>query len=459
MRRVALLDPVGDAGIGGYTHELAQAITAAGVHVDVYTTADAFAARLPHRYAIVPAFGAIPLEAPALAELLRAAAAPRAAAAAAGTADPASPQVLDAYLDVLHRREAARVAAREAAREGATLVASPLPCPPTAGTGPASRLRASVASPHTDALAEHLCAAGYDTVWTQWPDLQPYGDNLRRHCADAGMRVVHTVHNVLPHERTASDTVAHAQVYDSCDALIVHSRQAATSLASHFPATADRVIESRHGTYTLYPRIDGARARVRERLGIARDGTVVLLFGGVRPYKNVEAVLGTLADDGGSNVTVVVAGWEWGYDEVVSGDRLGRTRRLVQHLGVRDRVRLLPGPFGIAQTSALFEASDIVALPYLESFGSGVLCLGMTFQRHLLCTRTGGMAEYLDDYPAHTLLDGADGNAVRRGLRRAAAALSTPGADPTIPESLSWRAIVATLMPRLAAVRTATVSG
>ncbi len=431
MTRVALLDPVGDAGIGGYTHELAQALGRAGVDVDVYTSGRPFAQRLERSYALIPVFGGEALDRGMIASGREAA---RATRATAPPAAPADAHTLDAYFALLAQRTFPRRAARATRSVGTgPAVGTSDPADPPAGR---------------NALAAHLRDTAYDVVWTQWPDLRPYADDLRESCAVAGIQVVHTVHNVLPHEPAAEDEQRHAAVYGASDALIVHSRQAAAALASAFPQTAARIVESKHGTYTLYPRIAGARERVRALLHVPPDTILALVFGGVRPYKNIEAVMGALRDPSCGRVILVIAGWEWGYPDAVAGDRLSHMRQLAHRLGVAERVRLLPGPFGIAQTAALFEASDVVAAAYRESSGSGVLCLGMTFQRHILCTRTGGMDEYFDDYAARTIIESADETAVAHGLAAAADAIRA-GPCPPVPPALHWDSIVAALLQRV----------
>jgi len=440
VRRLALLDPIGDAGIGGYSHELAEALCRAGLDVDVYSTTRAFALRLPRRYALVPLFGAQPPDRQTLARLLHDA---RAHDAAPTVPPEPTATALDDYLDLLEQRQR---------RVSVVQSAPPMPSTRTARTrtpnafGAADELRA------TDALVEHLCAESYDAVWTQWPDLHPFVRGLRDRCADAGMQVIHTVHNVLPHEREPHDAEQHRAVYAASHALVVHSHQAAASLTALAPEVRDRIVVARHGTYTLYPRVPGARERVRARLGIEHHTPMALVFGGVRPYKNVDALLASLQHERCRDVVLVVAGWEWGYDDQVPGDRLGRTRSLANRLGVIDRVRLLPGPFGIVQTAALFEASDVVPVTYRASDGSGVLCLGVTFQRHLLCTRSGGMHEHLQDYVAHTIAASPHVHDVARGLWTSIEQVRARRAAPEVPTALLWDTIVAGLLPTLASL-------
>jgi len=65
--------------------------------------------------------------------------------------------------------------------------------------------------------------------------------------------------------------------------------------------------------------------------------------------------------------------------------------------------------------SELFEASDILLLPYSKSYGSGLLMLGMTFGKYVVATKAG-MEEAASVYPRSILLDGADTASVLRGI-------------------------------------------
>jgi glycosyltransferase involved in cell wall biosynthesis len=444
IRAVALLDPVADAGIGGYTHELATALEAAGVRTAVYSApGGGFAARLPRTYALRGAFGAAPVAVPA--DVPVAAAGTPAPGAASGIdADARAAGPLDAYLALLRRRATAPAAVGAA---GTAARGAPGPAAHS-GTGPSRR--GSEDARACAAFAAHLASEGFDTVWTQWPDLSPYGPALRPACAARGMRLVHTVHNVVPHEPSPGDLARHAEVYAGAGALVVHSAQAADDLARRFPGCAGRVVRSLHGTYSLYERAPHLRAGVRRALGVPDEAVVTLAFGGVRPYKNVEALVAAVAATPGA--LLVVAGWEWGYAAATLRDRLAHTRQVVDAAGVGDRVRLLPGPFGVPQTAALFEACDIVALPYAASSGSGVLCLAMTYGRHVLCTPVGGMAEYAGGYDAATVAAGSSVEAVAAALSEASAAVRRRGARPSRPPGrLAWPRIVDALLQALPA--------
>jgi glycosyltransferase involved in cell wall biosynthesis len=425
IRRVALVEPVGDVGIGGYTHELAEGLEANGVRVTMYSRPDTLLLRFPRTYRLLPVLGAHPLAT----EPAAAPPAPPLAVAEAGRS------LLDPYFDLLERRAAAPAPA-------AAPVAAPVAAPAAPAPEPGSPERSAE-------LARHIADGGYDLVWTQWPAMRGYGPDFFRALRALELPLAHTVHNVLPHERAPGDVELCGEVYAAADRLVVHSHAAAAALGGTFPETRGRIVPSHHGLYTLFPRAPAVRERVRGRLGVADGETVFLFFGGVRPYKNVDAALEAMADPRADGTRLVVAGWEWGYPDAVAGDRLGRTRRRARELGVADRVTLLPGPFGVPQAAELFEAADSVVLPYVESSGSGVLLLAMTFGKHVLATAAGGMDEYLGGYPMHTLLPGTAPGQVAAGMAEARSTVAGPQRPATIG-ALEWPAIVRALLPALA---------
>lgn len=447
-RSIALIEPVGDVGIGGYTHELAQALCGHGVRASVFARPDTFALRLPRAYRLLPVLGLPPDQAEAV---LRGPGAPQ---PDAEPPLPAGAFALEPYFDALERLEARRAAARRtasapSAQSAAVDRAAPeTQLPASADTGMPARVRTlDEARERTRALVRHLVDGGFDAVWTQWPVLAGHARGFHRLISAAGMPLAHTVHNVFPHERGTGEVAASAAAYRAARALVVHSRWSATALDRAFPGTARRTIGSWHGLYTLFPRAAGARHAVRRRLGVEDGRPLLLSFGPVRPYKNVDAAVAALAGARCRDVVLAVAGSEWGYTDLVLGDRLGRTRRLAASHGVADRVRLLPGAFGLRQAAELFEAADAVVLPYTESYGSGVLLLAMSFGKHVIATRAGGMDEYLAHYAACTLLHGHDPASVADGIARALPRLGDAPAPR--PPRFEWPAITAELLPRL----------
>jgi len=412
LRSLALIEPLGDAGIGTYTHELAEALVAAGVRADVYAPEFAWSRSLPRTHRLYPVIGSA----------------------------------------LFHQREILD-------GPGLALADPPLEAADPAANAPAPnslfqvRRGAARSSFLTFELALWLRRRSYDAVWTQWPAIGARFPHFWRTCRRLGLRVIHTVHNVLPHERSAGDERYSRGVYGASDVLLVHSHASSASLSGVFPEAGAKSLVSWHGTYTTYPRVPEARARLRSQLGIDESTPLALFFGGVRPYKNVDAALHALRSAPDLDLALLVAGVESGYPGSRAADKLARTRQLAAELGVESRVRFLPGPFSFVGTAEIFEAADLVVLPYLESFGSGQLLLAMTFGKWIAATAVGGMDEYLNAYPRGFILRELAPGPLATALRELAHAIRAEGDHAFAWDGgeFSWRRIVAALLPRLRA--------
>ncbi len=395
---IAILCPLADYGINTYSFELAEGLAAHGVEVTVYTNDASVERDLP---------------------------------------EPVSHRRLAVLGSALYKQSPVRFSDGPAAEgTGQRAGVEPTPAPRRA-----PRLRGLLREAFLSVeLVLHLKKQKYDIVWTQWPDMSPYSINPWALGRLLGLHLVHTVHNILPHEPTAADERACGRVYRSSELLFVHSNSASAELRDRFRLPAKKVCVTPHGTYTSYPRRPGARERVRAKWGIGEHETVLLFCGAIRPYKNPDAVLGAMADPACDGTVLVVAGREAHFADGSADDPLGRTRRMAAAAGLADRVKLIPRMLDRTEMADLMEAGDIMVLPYLKSYGSGMLMLGMTFGKHIVATATGGMDEHLRGYGRYTLLASPGRESVRDGI---AAALRSRGSDGAPSPELEWRNIAA----------------
>jgi glycosyltransferase involved in cell wall biosynthesis len=415
--RLALIEPLGDVGIGTYTYELAEGLVANGVEVDVYTSGLSTLGKLPRKHRFFP--------------VLWSALFPQRTRLASGT-------------------ESEPEAGAGESATGSTTSGNP---PKRRLTG-SSGWRALRDTYLVIELVVWLRKCGYDLVWTQWPDMGRSMVPFWVAARIAGLRLVHTAHNVFPHERHDGDHARYRSVYENSRLIVTHSAMATRALCAEFPSAAAKVVTSRHGLYTCFARIPAARDRVRADLGIPPGQCVVLAFGSIRPYKNFDVLLDTLALSRDRAFALIVAGRELGFRDLYPNDPLGRTRRLVTELGIADRVHLLPGLHSNDRAGELFEASDVIVLPYTESYGSGVLLLGMSFGRRVVVSRTGGMDEYVAAYRDGVVVEpNVDATALLVALQATRVRASRADGEPPRPRELEWTQIVKQLLPHLERAR------
>jgi beta-1,4-mannosyltransferase len=217
---------------------------------------------------------------------------------------------------------------------------------------------------------------------------------------DRGARVVWTVHNVLPHDSRFEEHEVRLrrQVAERADLVHVMSPRTAELTAPYFDLPRHKVLCCDHPGYQgVYPDWI-TRAEARRRLRVPDQALVVLLTGGLRPYKGMGELISAVervdADRPGS-VVLVMAG---------RPDPSPRTQALLARAALHPAVRLLPGAVPDADVQVLMRACDVVALPYRRSLNSGVLALALTFGRPVLLPDDSGSVPLVEGaglvYPA-----------------------------------------------------------
>ena len=114
----------------------------------------------------------------------------------------------------------------------------------------------------------------------------------------------------------------------------------------------------------------------------------LLFFGIVRPYKGLDVLLRALAG-APAHVTLTVAGEFWGGTEP--------TGKLIEELGLGDRVTLRPGYVPASQIPALFGAADALVMPYREATASQNARLAFAHGVPVITTTAGALAEAVRD--------------------------------------------------------------
>ena len=185
-----------------------------------------------------------------------------------------------------------------------------------------------------------------------------------------GVGIVWTVHNLAPHEPiwpSLEHRLFRAVLLLSHRA-IAHSEYARDRIASTY-GHAGKVRTIAHGNYIdAHPTI-GDRSGLRRTWGVGDDAFVFLVFGQVRPYKQIAELVETFGGLEGDRLRLVVAGRPVLEHD---GDRLRR-------LAVSDpRVILELRRIDDSEVSTLHAAADAAVIAYRDVFSSGALLLALS---------------------------------------------------------------------------------
>ena len=133
------------------------------------------------------------------------------------------------------------------------------------------------------------------------------------------------------------------------------------------------------------------KQEARRLLGLDPNGRYVLFFGFIRSYKGLDLLLDAMADTRleQRDVKLIVAGEFYG-DSKPYMDQIAR-------LGIADRTVLCTDFIPDSQVNRYFRACDIVAQPYKSATQSGVTQIAFHFEKPMLVTNVGGLAEIVPD--------------------------------------------------------------
>jgi glycosyltransferase involved in cell wall biosynthesis len=229
-----------------------------------------------------------------------------------------------------------------------------------------------------------------DVVHLQWSRLPIFDRLLVSRLKQAGVKVVHTVHDVEPLYEGAADMSGLGRVYESCDALIVHTEANRRDLLERYPAIdVRRVFVVPHGPLQADAcPAGGDRSKARAALGIADDARVALNFGSIKPYKGLDLLVAAMPAVAQRipEAFLLLAG-----RPARPADAPDLSVLKSRGIGHRADFEF------IANKDAwlYYTAADVVVLPYRNITQSGVLLSSMAFGKPAVVTAVGGLPEVI----------------------------------------------------------------
>jgi glycosyltransferase involved in cell wall biosynthesis len=309
------------------------------------------------------------------------------------------------------------------------------------------------------ALAKRVAA--YDRVMVQFhPDMFfPVGTTGARRlevtlgvlaafrlAADVEVRV-HEVNYDFGRGRSVLAAATRA-MWRAADRVSVHTEVERQRFADAFGVPLSRISVAEHGE-SFIRRTTATQAEARARLGLADDAFVFLSIGFVQPHKGFDRAVRAFArlghaDDGRPRRL-----------EVVGSVRLDDPHYLGYVEELRDLVAATPG-VGLHESyvgDEMFDlwivAADALVLPYRFIWSSGVIERAHLYDRPVIASRVGGLADQAE--PGTMLVD--DDDELLAAMRSVLGVSSAPPAERLPWPSSGRDAVVAEIRARAAAER------
>ena len=200
-------------------------------------------------------------------------------------------------------------------------------------------------------------------------------------------RILCIADNVIPHEKRPGDLPFTKYFLKPVDAFVTMSQDVLKDLKTFTDKSARYVP---HPLYDNYgPSID--RAEALKKLNLPADKKYLLFFGFIRKYKGLDMLLEAMGDERikQAGIALIVAGEFYDDRALYEG--------LVTQYGLQDSVYLYTEFIPNDDVSTYFSAASLVVQPYRTATQSGITQVAYHFEKPMIVTNVGGLAEVVPD--------------------------------------------------------------
>jgi D-inositol-3-phosphate glycosyltransferase len=216
------------------------------------------------------------------------------------------------------------------------------------------------------------------------PFMAPCLGTIARQIRKAGIKTIAIVDNIIPHEKKFFDRPLAGYFVKSVDYFITMSQSVLEDLNT-FDADKPK-------KYTVHPLYDNfgeavSRETALERIGLSTEFRYILFFGFIREYKGLDLLLKAIAGDRISKLPVRL---------VVAGEfYIDRTpyMQLIEDLNIAGKVILKTEFIPNTEVVNYFCLADLVVQPYKTATQSGITQVAYHFNKPMITTNVGGLAE------------------------------------------------------------------
>jgi glycosyltransferase involved in cell wall biosynthesis len=188
-------------------------------------------------------------------------------------------------------------------------------------------------------------------------------------------------------------------IWTLADKITVHTERERQDFARGFwidPKRITVVSQARH----MRRRLEESRAGARTALGLPQDKILLLAIGFLQPNKGFDRAIRAFAEVEHENACLYVVGSTWRADD----ERVAHLEELRRLAAETPHTELREGYLDDDQFDRWILAADALVLPYRYGWSSNVMERGLLYDRPVVMSDTGGMAEQGADRPGVVLV-------------------------------------------------------
>lgn len=224
-------------------------------------------------------------------------------------------------------------------------------------------------------------------------------------------KVISIIDNIIPHESFPGARLLAAYWVNTADGFIVMSRSVLKELE-----TFDQVKPKLFSPHPIYDNFGEPVSKMvaKQHLGLDESTHYILFFGFIRDYKGLDLLLEAFSDTRFVNMPVKL---------IIAGEFYCDSKpylEIINQAEMQDRVILQADFIPDSEVAFYFSAADLVVQPYKSATQSGITQIAYHFNKPMIITRVGGLAEFVPDQQAGYVVDpepGAIAEAILRFYR------------------------------------------
>lgn len=222
-----------------------------------------------------------------------------------------------------------------------------------------------------------------DVVHFQWYIFSPIDYLYLKKFKKRNIKVIVTIHDLLPFNKKFYDFYFHKKIYRKADAVISQAAANKHVLLKEFKVPEEKIHYIPHGHYMKYAElIDSDTAR--NKLNIQADKRVILFFGQIKKVKGVDVLIKAmrLVKETHPDVLCIIAGKVW-------KDDFTTYQQLIDDYGLNEFIRSDIKFIADDDIKYYFNSAEVVVLPYRKIYQSGVVLLGAAYEKPIVATKEG----------------------------------------------------------------------
>lgn len=230
---------------------------------------------------------------------------------------------------------------------------------------------------------KYCLANRVDVLHVQWYIFSPVDWMYHQKLRKAGVKVVTTIHDLLPFNERFYDFYYHKKIYSHSDMVISQARMNELELIEKYGVKQEKITYIPHGHYMEYVEKTSNEESIKF-LHLPNDRPIILFFGQIKKVKGVGVLIAAMKHvvKKYPNVLCIIAGKVWHDDFSYYQDLI---ERYELENNIRTDIKFIPDE----EIKYYFNAADIVALPYLRVYQSGVVLLAYAYEKPVVATTEG----------------------------------------------------------------------